>query len=88
VNRYSINELYEFAPDVGSTAAPRRNPLIEQGALNEAEFIDMRVSPQRSRAGVIFDIRWCDFEGSNAALVVLTGIGKIVWSNDANRQQP
>lgn len=88
MNAYSINELYEFTPDVGVTVSSRRNPLVEAGALNEAEFIDMRVSPQRSRVGVIFDIQWCDFEGSNAALVVLTSVGKVSWSNDAIRQHP
>ncbi|MCV7198468.1 hypothetical protein [Mycobacterium angelicum] len=85
---YPINELYEFTPDVGLTISSRPNPLIEQGALNEAEFIDMRLSPQRSRAGVIFDIRWCNFKGSNTALVVLTGVGKATWLNDASRRYP
>ncbi|KAA1247774.1 hypothetical protein F0Q45_22260 [Mycobacterium simiae] len=86
MSAYSINELYEFTPGVELTTSSRPNPLIEQGALNEAEFIDMRLSPQRSRVGVIFDVRWCDFERSNAALVVLTGAGMIAWSNDASRQ--
>jgi hypothetical protein len=88
MSAYSINELYEFTPDVGLTGSSRRNPLTEQGALNEAEFIDMRLSPQRSRVGAIFDIRWCDFERSNTALVVLTGVGKVAWSNDVSRQHP
>jgi hypothetical protein len=61
--------------------------LTDNGALNEAEFIDMRLSPQRSRAGVIFDIRWCDFANSNVALVVLTGLGKVAWSNDGNSRR-
>jgi hypothetical protein len=85
---YSINELYEFTPDVGLTRSSKRNPLTEQGALNEAEFIDMRLSPQRSRVGALFDIRWCDFEKSNTALLVLTGVGNVAWSNDARRQLP
>jgi hypothetical protein len=60
------------------------------GALNEAEFIDMRLSPQRSRAGILYDIKWCqEFEGSNTALVVLTGVGNVLWSNDEQaRQRP
>jgi hypothetical protein len=87
MSAYSIDELYEFTPDVGSTGPSRLNPLTEQGALNEAEFIDMRLSPQRSRVGAIFDIRWCDFETSNTALVVLTGVRKVAWANDANRQR-
>jgi hypothetical protein len=84
---HSINELYEVAPDVGSTTSSRPNPLIGNGALNEAEFIDMRLSPQRSRAGVIVDIRWCDSANSNVALVVLTGLGKVAWSNDGNSRR-
>src|SRR5271166_4943176 len=88
MSAYSVSELYEFTPDVGLTAASRRNPLTEQGALNEAEFIDMRLSPQRSRVGALFDIRWCDFENSNTALVVLTGVGNVAWSNDSRRQLP
>ena len=88
MSAYSISELYEFTPDVGLTRSSRPNPLTTQGALNEAEFIDMRLSPQRSRVGAIFDIRWCDFEKSNTALVVLTGVGNVAWSNDARRHHP
>src|SRR5574337_1458132 len=88
MSSYSINELYEFTPDVELRASSRLNPLVEDSALNEVEFIDMRLSPQRSRVGIIFDIQWCDFEGSNAALAVLTGVGKVAWSNDASRQRP
>jgi hypothetical protein len=84
---HSINELYEFTPDV-QIAGSKVNPLVTTGALNEAEFIDLRLSPQRSRVGIIFDVRWCDFEGSNTALVVLTGAGKISWANGDNRQRP
>lgn len=87
MSSYLINELYEFTPDVGLRASSRLNPLVEDGALNEAEFIDMRLSPQRSRVGIIFDIQWCHFEESNAALVVLTGVGKTAWSNDSIRRQ-
>ena len=86
MSAYSISELYEFSPDVGLTGSSRLNPLTEQGALDEAEFIDMRLSPQRSRVGALFDVRWCDFERSNTALVVLTGVRNIAWSNDAGRQ--
>lgn len=88
MNPYPIQELYEFTPDVGLTASSRFNPLTAEGALNEAEFIDMRLSPQRSRTGVLFDVRGIGFEGSNTALVVLTGVGKSVWSNDDTRQHP
>ncbi|MEE6178535.1 hypothetical protein [Mycobacterium sp. 050134] len=88
MSAFPISELYEFAPDLGLPASSLPNPLIEQGAMNEAEFIDLRLSPQRSRVGVLFDIRWCEFEGSNAALAVLTGVGKVAWSNDAGRQYP
>jgi hypothetical protein len=87
VSSYSINELYEFTPDV-PIRGQRANPLPMPGALNEAEFIDLRLSPQRSRAGMIFDVKWCDFEGSNTALVVLTSVGKITWVNGDNRQRP
>jgi hypothetical protein len=85
---YSINELYEFAPQLELRMPSRRsNPLTDDGALNEAEFIDMRLSPQRSRVGVIFDTRWCHFEEANTVLVVLTGVGKVTWSNDGNSRQ-
>jgi hypothetical protein len=87
MSSHSINELYEFTPDVGSRTSSRLNPLVEDSALNEAEFIDMRLSPQRSRVGIIFDIQWCHFEGANAALAVLAGVGKVAWSNDASRRQ-
>ncbi|BBZ12618.1 hypothetical protein [Mycobacterium branderi] len=88
MSHYSINELYEFAPKVELRASSRLNPLTEEGALNEAEFIDMRLSPQRSRAGVLLDIRGIGFEGSNTALLVLTGVGKAGWTSDDTRQHP
>jgi hypothetical protein len=84
---HSINELYEFTPDV-QLGVSKANPLLMPGALNEAEFIDLRLSPQRSRVGIIFDVKWCDFDGSNTALVVLTSVGKISWANGENRQRP
>jgi hypothetical protein len=90
MNSYSVSQLYEFTPEIASNKPFSRNPLVFVGALDEAEFIDMRVSPQRSRAGILCDIRWCrDFEGSNTALVVLTGVGDVSWSNDDEaRQRP
>jgi hypothetical protein len=48
----------------------------------------MRFSAQRSRISIIFDIRGLGFGGSNTALVVLTGVGKVSWSNDELRQYP
>jgi hypothetical protein len=56
--------------------------------VNEAEFIEFRFSAQRSRVGIFFDVRGLGFEGSKAALVVLTGVGKVSWSNDELRQYP
>lgn len=90
MNFYPVSELYEFTPDVESKSSLHRNPLTITGALNDAEFIDMRLSPQRSRVGILCDIQWCcGFEGSNTALVVVTGVGNVVWSNDdAARQRP
>jgi hypothetical protein len=87
---YPVNQLYEFTPRIEATTSKGHNPLSSVGALNEAEFVDMRLSPQRSRAGILFDTRLCaDFEGSNAALLVLIGVGKMLWSNDDQaRQQP
>ncbi|WP_067946187.1 MULTISPECIES: hypothetical protein [unclassified Mycobacterium] len=87
---YPVSQLYEFTPEVEATTSSRRNPLVLVGALDEAEFIDMRLSPQRSRVGVLCAIQWCrDFEGSNAALVVLNGVGGVTWSNDDQvRQRP
>lgn len=84
---YPINQLYEFTPEIGPGSL-RPNPLGRVGALNEAEFIDMRLSPQRSRAGILCDIKWCsDFKGSNTALVVLLGVGNVSWSNDEHSRQ-
>lgn len=90
MNFYPVSELYEFTPDVESKSSLQRNPLTFIGALNEAEFIDLRLSPQRSRVGILCDIQWCrGFEDSNTALVVVTGVGNVVWSNDdAVRQRP
>lgn len=82
MNSYSIKELYQFTPDVESKSSGRLNPLTEKGSLNAAEFVEMRISTQRSRVGIIFDIRGLSFEGSNTALLVLTGVEKARWDND------
>ena len=90
MNSYHVGQLYESTPKVDVGISTKGNPLTEVGALNEAEFIDMRLSPQRSRVGIIFDTRLCgDFEGSNAALVVLIGTEKASWTNDdRSRRHP
>lgn len=88
MSAYSINELYELTPRIRLRGLSQLNPLTEQGALDEAEFIDMRLSSQRSRAGVLFDVRWCNFENSNTAMVVLTGVRNIAWSNDTTWHHP
>jgi hypothetical protein len=87
MSSHSISELYEFTPETKVEGAGL-NPLATQGSLDEAEFIDLRLSPQRSRVGIIFDVQWCYFQGSNVALVVLNGVGRISWSNDENRLHP
>lgn len=87
---FSIRQLFESTPRIEALNAIQRNPLAFKGALNEAEFIDMRLSPQRSRVGILYDIRWCqNFKGSNTALVVMTSVGKVLWTNDEQaRQRP
>jgi hypothetical protein len=86
MTRYSINELYVFTPEVGSSTFQRPNPLTEKGALNAAEFVDMQIAAQRSRVGIIFDIRGLSFDGSNTALLVLTGVGNVSWDNETSEQ--
>ena len=80
MNSHPIKELYEFTPHIESGPSDRPNPLTTKGSLNGAEFIDIRLSTQRSRVGIIFDIRGLTFEGSNTALLVLTGVGNASWS--------
>jgi hypothetical protein len=86
MTRYSINELYEFTPEVESGSVERLNPLAGKGALNAAEFVDMQIAAQRSRAGIIFDIRGLSFDGSNTALLVLTGVGNAGWDDEMSEQ--
>lgn len=88
MNPYSINELYEFTPEVELRTSSRINALTAEGALNDAEF--HRYAP----LGAAFTCRSplrCPrdcFEGSNTALVVLTGVGKAAWSSDESRKHP
>jgi hypothetical protein len=87
MNSYSMNELYDFAPDVEPGSFERLNPLTTHGSLLESELIDVRVSAQRSRAGIIFDLRSSlYFAGPTTALVVLIGTGNISWDNDGYRR--
>jgi hypothetical protein len=65
MNSHPIKELYEFTPSFETGSSDRPNALTAKGSLNGAEFIDMRLSTQRSRVGIIFDIRELTFEGSN-----------------------
>jgi hypothetical protein len=65
---YPVSHLYEVVPEVESTTPPGPNPLSSVGALNEAEFIDMRLSPQRSRVGLLIDTRFCEDFGHVSGL--------------------
>lgn len=85
MNSYSISELYEFAPDIESRPSNGPNVLTEKGSLNGAEFIEIRISAQRSRVGIIFDIRGLSFDGSNTAVLVLTGVGNVSWSDERSQ---
>ena len=89
MNSYLVGQLYESTPKLDLGTSREWNPLTEVGSLNEAEFIDMRLTPQRSRLGIIFDTRLCgDFEGSNAALVVLSQARNVSWANTGSGQHP
>src|SRR5262245_35483636 len=80
MNSYSIDDLYAFTPTVEPSSFERLNPLTETGSLDEAELIDVRLSAQRLRGGMILDLgpSLC-FRGPNTALVVLTSVGKVSW---------
>lgn len=78
----SINQLYESMPEVETDSFERLNPLTDNGSLTEAEIVDVRLSAQCSRAGIIVDLRSSlHFVGPNVALVVLTGVSKVSWGN-------
>lgn len=87
MDSYSINHLYEFTPDVGVTASDQQNPLTEVGSLDEAELVDIRLSAQRARLGMLFDLRGSlGFSEPNTALVVLTGVASARWDDSQGRR--
>lgn len=51
MHAHSIRELYEFAPEETLTTSSKADMLIKQGALNEAEYIDMGDFPIPKGAG-------------------------------------
>ena len=82
MNSYSIDDLYAFTPEVETDSFERLNPLTDNGSLTEAEIVDVRLSAQRSRVGIIVDLRSAlYFAAPNAALVVLTGVTDVSWHN-------
>ncbi|WIM88559.1 hypothetical protein PT015_03415 [Candidatus Mycobacterium wuenschmannii] len=84
---YSIDQLYHFTPDVASRQTDQANPLIESDSLNEAELVDIRLSAQRGRVGLLLDLRGAlGFPEYNTALAVLTGVASVDWSDDGGRQ--
>lgn len=89
MNDYYVGQLYETTPKFGF-ASGQKDPEFYIEALDESECIDVRISLQRSRAGMLLDTRFCGgLRGANAALVVLTGVGQVSWQNDGElREHP
>jgi hypothetical protein len=64
------------------TGAPEMDALTEEGALQEAQLVDVSFDPTRQRVGLLFDLRQAlQLRRANTALLIFDGVREIRWAS-------
>lgn len=82
----TIRHLVRAAQPSSGTGDPGMNPLTEDGALLEAQVLDVELDLLRSRAAVLFELRvalgpW----HSNTGLLVADGVSAFTWCSEKHQ---
>lgn len=70
-------------------AMPEMDPLTEEGALQEADLVAVRVDVMTASAGLLFDLRNAlQLRSGNAALLIARGVDRVEWDVQDVRDLP
>jgi hypothetical protein len=60
---------------------PEMDPLTEDGALQEAQLLDVRIDALRSTVGLLFELRTAlQLREANTGVLVARGLRELAWS--------
>lgn len=78
----TIGELLWPDPELRRFAAqPEMDPLTEQGALQEAQLLDVRFDALRSTVGLLFELRLAlQLREANTGVLVARGVRELSWT--------
>jgi hypothetical protein len=63
---------------------PEMNPLAEEGALQEAQLLDVRFDAVRSTVGILFDLRLAlQLREANTGALIAGGVRALAWTAEA-----
>jgi hypothetical protein len=78
----TIEELLRPDPELRRFAAkPEMDPLTEEGALQEAQLLDVRFDALRSTVGLLFELRLAlQLREANTGVLVARGVRALSWT--------
>jgi hypothetical protein len=78
----TIGELLWPDPELRRFAAqPEMDPLTEEGALQEAQLLDVRFDALRSTVGLLFELRMAlQLREANTGVLVARGVRELSWT--------
>jgi hypothetical protein len=76
-----IQDLLRRDPELhGYAALPEMDPLTEEGALQEAQLLDIRFDALRLRVGMLFELRTAlQLREVNTGVLVAHGVRALSW---------
>jgi hypothetical protein len=78
----AIEDLLWSDPGLRRFAAqPEMDPLTEEGALQEAQLVDIRFDALRSTVGLLFELRLAlQLREANTGVLVARGVRELSWT--------
>ncbi len=86
----TVGELLWPDPALRRLAAqPEMDPLTEDGALQEAQLLDVRFDALRSTVGLLFELRMAlQLREANTGVLVARGVRELSWSTGGRSPAP
>lgn len=84
-----IEELFTDPSRRSYAAMPEMDPLTEEGALQEADLVAVKLDVMTASAGLLFDLRNAlQLRSGNAALLIARGVDRFEWDVQDVRDVP
>ncbi len=84
-----IEELFTDPTRRDYAAMPEMDPLTEEGALQEADLVAVKLDVMTASAGLLFDLRNAlQLRLGNAALLIARGVDRFEWDVQDARDLP